>query len=90
MPVLEVGTGVGYLRNALDDAWRFAGRGSPGEEERGSNAGRSEGAGRLIPAILGSEGSKALLIFEGEESISVGVTTTGPEQLSRGRSGYRK
>jgi len=70
MPVLEVGTGVGYLRNAPEVAWRFVGRGKPGDDENGSNAGRSEGAGRFTPAVVGSEGSSALLaVAAGEESI---------------------
>jgi hypothetical protein len=70
MPVLDVGTGVGYLRKAWEFACRFEGRGRPGEDERGSNAGRSEGAGRFTPAAVGSVGSGALLLLDGEESIS--------------------
>jgi hypothetical protein len=84
MPVLEVGIGVGYLRKALDPfdpsrACLFTGRGRPGEEDRGSNGGRSEGAGRLVPAILedeelraagGRDGSvSSALCFPGEEFI---------------------
>lgn len=48
MPVLEVGTGVGYRRWAPvpPTFWRLEGRGSPGEDE-GSNGGSREGAGRL-------------------------------------------
>lgn len=71
IPVLEVGTGVGYLRKALEVAWRFAGRGSPGDEERGSNAGSSEGAGLLTPAVEGSVGSSTALLAaaEGDESM---------------------
>jgi hypothetical protein len=54
MPVLEVGTGVGYLRNALEAAepiraCLLAGRGSPGEEDRGSKGGRRLGAERFVP-----------------------------------------
>jgi hypothetical protein len=67
--VLEVATGVGYLRKALEFACLFAGRGKPGEEDNGSNAGRSEGAGRLTPAVVGSVGSRALRPVDGEESI---------------------
>jgi hypothetical protein len=52
-------------------ACRFAGRGKPGDDENGSNAGRSEGAGRFTPAVVGSEGSKALLVPAGEESIPI-------------------
>ena len=70
MPVLDVGTGVGYLRRAwsclllalwgcgggsggapLAVFWRFRGRGRPGEDDRGSKAGRRDGAGRLMPAV---------------------------------------
>jgi len=73
MPVLEVGTGVGYLEKALATACRFIGRGRPGDEERGSNAGSREGAGRLTPATEGSDGSRArLLPVGGEESIIAG------------------
>lgn len=68
MPVLEVGAGVGYFRKALEPACRFDGRGSPGDEESGSNAGRSEGAERLTPAAVGSVGSGAL-DDDGEESM---------------------
>lgn len=52
MPVDEVGTGVGYLRCAFPVFWRFNGRGRAGEEERGSNAGSNDGAGRLVPAMI--------------------------------------
>ena len=58
IPVEEVGTGVGYfwLEGTFSDgktrAWRFAGRGKPGEEENGSNGGNNDGvgAGRFTPA----------------------------------------
>lgn len=43
------------------------GRGKPGEEENGSNAGSRLGAGRFTPAIDGRSGWE--LIFLGEESI---------------------
>jgi len=56
------------LTKALVPACRFAGRGKPGDDERGSNGGSSEGAGRLTPAV-GSVGSKALPRVGGEESI---------------------
>ena len=52
MPVLDVGTGVGYFRCARPVFWRLEGRGRLGEEESGSNGGRSEGAERLVPAML--------------------------------------
>lgn len=70
--MLEVGTGVGYFWNALDPrspsrACFFNGRGNPGEDERGSNGGSKDGAGRFIPRMLdeeedtgGSEGSSAV------------------------------
>ena len=71
MPVLEVGMGVGYLRKALDVACRFEGRGRPGDEDKGSNGGSSDGAGRLMPAIEGRVGSSPLVNFvaEGDESM---------------------
>lgn len=53
MPVLDVGTGVGYFKWARPVFWRLAGRGRPGDEERGSKGGRRDGAGRLVPAMEG-------------------------------------
>jgi hypothetical protein len=70
MPVLDVGTGVGYFRNALEFACRLEGRGRPGEDDRGSNGGSSDGAGRFVPPLVGSVGSGTLLLDGGEESIS--------------------
>ena len=67
--MLEVGTGVGYLRKAWELACRFEGRGKPGEEESGSNAGRRAAAGRFLPATVGRVGSRAL-VADGEESMS--------------------
>jgi len=73
MPVLEVGTGVGYFVKALDDpmdaarACRLSGLGRPGEEDNGSKAGRRDVAGRFTPAARGSDGSRMLL--PGGESI---------------------
>lgn len=71
IPVVEVGTGVGYLLNDLskpgEGARRFDGRGNPGEEENGSKAGRSDGAGRFTPEIGGNEGCTLILL--GDESI---------------------
>lgn len=70
MAVLDVGTGVGYLRRAAEDVdpvfWRFRGRGSAGEEDSGSNAGRRDGAGRLTPATDVEEGVRLAdpLLFE--------------------------
>jgi hypothetical protein len=56
MPVLDVGTGVGYLRilAPIDPARAclLNGRGRPGEEDRGSKGGSSEGAGRFTPATV--------------------------------------
>lgn len=68
IPVLEVGTGVGYLRRAwlpllalpVPVFWRFNGRGSPGDEESGSNAGSRDGAERFWPAAGGDEGTETL------------------------------
>ena len=61
--VEEVGIGVGYnclpdVAGAGGDAWarRFVGRGRDGEEEKGSKAGSSDGAGRFMPAT--GEGGK--------------------------------
>lgn len=71
--MLEVGTGVGYLVKAPVVAWRFAGRGRAGDEERGSKAGSSDGAGRFTPVVLGSDGSNVLVIPGGEESISMAL-----------------
>lgn len=67
IPVLDVGMGVGYRRLAsVAVFWRFEVRGRPGEEDRSSNGGNSEGAGRLVPASevevadgIGSRGSFA-------------------------------
>ena len=51
IPVLDVGTGVGYLRCASwPTFWRFIGRGRAGDEERGSNGGNRDGAGLFVPA----------------------------------------
>lgn len=51
IPVLDVGMGVGYRRLAsMPMFWRLIGRGSPGEEDRGSKGGSKEGAGRFVPA----------------------------------------
>lgn len=54
---MEVGIGVGYFWYAAsrsegeDRACLLEGRGKPGEEEKGSNAGRRDGAGRFTPAV---------------------------------------
>jgi hypothetical protein len=57
MPVLDVGTGVGYFSCcAVLVRRRFNGRGRPGEEESGSNGGSRDVAGRLVPAIEGEVG----------------------------------
>lgn len=63
MPVLEVGTGVGYLYVPLSRACRLAGRGSTGDDDWGSKAGRSEAARRFVPAMV---------LPVGEESIANG------------------
>jgi len=73
IPVVEVGTGVGYFWKAAsrsegeDRACLFSGRGNPGEEDSGSNAGRSVGAGRFTPAVEGRLGWALILL--GDESI---------------------
>lgn len=78
IPVLDVGTGVGYLRWARPEQafvfWRLTGRGSPGEDESGSKGGSRVGAGRLDPArdcrIAGSVGSaEACLPRRGDDDI---------------------
>jgi hypothetical protein len=68
----------------LERAWRFAGRGRPGEEERGSKAGRREGAGRLTPAVEGSEGSRdfVLLAPEGDEGKGDSMVRSAVRALS--------
>jgi hypothetical protein len=48
-------------------AWRFAGREKGGDEDNGSKAGSRQGAGRLTPAVAGSDG--CILILLGDESI---------------------
>lgn len=79
IPVVEVGTGVGYLAymesrpEGEKRACRFEGRGKPGEEEdSGSNAGSREGAGRFfVPAKDGNAGWELVLL--GEESIMTDI-----------------
>jgi hypothetical protein len=77
IPVVDVGTGVGYFLYAASccegepSACLFEGRGRAGEEEKGSKAGSSEGAGRLTPAVAGNDGCRLILL--GEESIMVRV-----------------
>lgn len=72
MPVVEVGIGVGYLieadpRPEGDPRALLSGRGKAGEEDNGSNAGSSDGAGRLTPATGGKLRWEFILL--GEESI---------------------
>lgn len=69
MPVLEVGTGVGYRRWAPvpPTFWRLEGRGSPGEDD-GSNGGSREGAGRLR-----GEPSEETEVVEAEAVVDVDV-----------------
>ncbi len=76
IPVVDVGIGVGYFRYASrldgdDTACLFEGRGRAGEEDRGSKAGSSEGAGRLTPAVAGEDARRFILL--GEESIMTTV-----------------
>jgi hypothetical protein len=47
------------------------GRGNPGDEDNGSKAGSSDGAGRLVPAIDGKLGWELILL--GEESIMADI-----------------
>lgn len=55
--VEEVGTGVGYVTDSDKDSRdRLRTRGSTGEEEKGSKAGRSEAADLLTPATGGGTG----------------------------------
>ncbi len=49
----------------------MSGRGNPGEEESGSNAGSSVGAGRFTPAAEGRLGWALILL--GEESIMADI-----------------
>lgn len=78
-PVEDVGIGVGYSCFSLyfdgeTRATRFAGRGSDGEEENGSNAGSNDGAGRLTPAT-GETTSAGFLPAE-KESIVPNIKPT--------------
>ena len=80
IPVVEVGTGVGYFWKAFSRskgeyrACLLDGRGSPGEEE-GSNAGRSDGAGRFTPAVeAGGFWPLRALILLGEESMITDIS----------------
>jgi hypothetical protein len=80
IPVLEVGMGVGYLRRALrlplplplPVFWRFSGRGRPGDDESGSNAGSREGADRFCPAAGGEEGIELLSLCSKLEGLGSG------------------
>jgi hypothetical protein len=62
IPVVEVGTGVGYFCIACsraegeDRACLFEGLGRPGEDEKGSKAGSNVGAGRFTPIADGRLG----------------------------------
>jgi hypothetical protein len=81
---VDVGIGVGYFRYAASrcagdkTACLLEGRGKAGEEERGSKAGSSEGAGRLTPAVAGEDACRLILL--GEESII--ATVRMPVQTS--------
>ena len=74
---MDVGIGVGYFRYAASrsdgdkTACLLEGRGKAGEEDRGSKAGSSEGAGRLTPAVAGEDACRLTLL--GEESIMMTV-----------------
>lgn len=76
MPVEDVGIGVGYFSLSRpyfegDARARFAGRGKQGEEN-GSNAGSSDGAGRLTPETELTRGSEPFL-SGGEEFMLEGI-----------------
>ena len=78
-PVEDVGTGVGYIscpwsKEEGETRRRFGARGRDGEDERGSKAGNSEGAGRFAPAT-GAIGSPLLVE---EELIVSGTGPIGP------------
>lgn len=89
IPVDEVGTGVGYFCFLLPrcggdlQAMRLAGRGKVGEE-KGSKAGKREGAGRLTPATCEEEDRW----LEGEESM-LGVSYTMPTNVCCGEGGWK-
>jgi len=72
IPVVDVGIGVGYLwfaasRSEGEDRFLFNGLGRPGDEEKGSKAGSSVGAGRFTPDVDGRLGWAFILL--GDESI---------------------
>lgn len=86
MPVEDVGIGVGYFC-CLDPCFggdsraiRLVGRGNVGEE-KGSKAGRREGAGRLTPATCEEEDRW----LEGEESM-LGVSYAIPAHVCCAKS----
>jgi hypothetical protein len=77
IPVLEVGTGVGYLC-ILDPkqesrACLLEGRGKPGEEDRGSKAGRSAVAGRFTPATVLAEDGGGGRLNSPASTVAAGV-----------------
>lgn len=97
IPVLDVGMGVGYLRNALDsmNLSRFcllAGRGNPGEDESGSNGGSKEGAGRFIPAMLDEEEESTAEAggSVGSSAVATPILFTGDEVMMKGQEAWQR
>jgi hypothetical protein len=105
MPVLEVGTGVGYLVDPpLPVFWRLRGRGKPGDDERGSNGGSRDAAGRLLPVVgalgrdldgeekmgMGSEGSSDACFGLGRESMVKTRWRVGRQSTTPPGGEYRK
>jgi hypothetical protein len=64
------------------------GRGKPGDEENGSNAGSNEGAGRFTPAVEGKLGWAFILL--GDESIMTDIYHHSPRELQTFRPAARK
>jgi len=93
MPVVDVGIGVGYFWYAAsrsegeERACLFEGRGKPGDEENGSNAGSSDGAGRFTPEIGGKLGWEFILL--GEESIMAEGCQKSTVKATTFRRGYQ-
>lgn len=68
------------------------GRGSEGEDERGSNAGNSEGAGRLTPATAGTGtgiGTGSVGLLKGESLLSDMFSLVESKTRSGGRWGLQ-
>ena len=87
MPVLDVGTGVGYLcAPELPVFWRLTGRGRPGEDESGSNGGSRAGAGLLVPDALADD--EFNVEFEAEPgTLELAAGSVGSPAASCSRAG---